>query len=286
MLKIDIDKILPSNALIYLLTFVPGFFLQIAVAVARPDLASRIVAALEGMNAVVSYAGPLALLLIAFVTGATFISFVFVIQRSVVGNAWRLWFYLKPRICKHVFLPVLRRLLPAPRLDPGSPPPKPKWYWNWTGKLYRKTSDIVNPRPAGADPAFLWWAMLAKQLLKRRYGLDDVQLRATSLDPFRLVLTAPNRNEQWGDLMSVTLHATGWSALASLYFAPALRTSWFYIFIVFLIGIGLLNAIGVTRRWWNPMIGDLLRLRAVLREFPKLGTPAASESPKEKTEEG
>lgn len=91
------------------------------------------------------------------------------------------------------------------------------------------------------------------------------------------VLTEPTRQEAHGDSMFIALHATGWSALAASCFAPQLRTTVFYLFAFFLIANGLHHDLYIARTLEDPKIGDTLRLRAVLREFPKLRTRSAPE---------
>lgn len=273
--RLDLSRLLLSNALIYVLTLLPGLFFLTAIAIGNPALASSLTTRLQTALPFGHYPTLFVVLFLAFLIGATFITFVGAILDLPLTYACRIWFHLKPALCKHVLVPRLQRLPGVPSPTPNSPPakPKPKWLLD----LYRKAVETADPPDPTEEPAFLWWEAMAKQLLERRSGVPKDKLPAASLQPLREVLIEPTRQEVHGDSMFVALHATGWSALAASYFAPQLRTTAFYLFAFFLIANGLHHALNIARDLEDPKIGDTLRLRAVLREFPKLKTRSTPE---------
>jgi len=275
MLKVDFTRIIPSDALIYVFTFIPGLLFLGAVGIANPKLGG-LVAAVESALTLGKYTGIFAVLFAAFVIGAAFITFVGLIRHFILGYAWAFWYFSKPLLCKYALLPILNRLLFVPPPAPYAPPPKPKP--RWIQELHRKATKEAFTPIAGDGPAFQWWAVLAKQLVKKRCGLEENELPATSLEPIQEILTEPTRGETHGEVMFITLHATGWSALAATYFAAGLRTTWFFVFAFFLIANGLLEGGAAARALANPDVRDTLRLRAVLRQFPTLKSPPSAES--------
>jgi hypothetical protein len=277
MLKVDFTKIVAPNALVFVLTFMPGLFFIGALAIAQPGILSSLIAPLQSALPFGNYAVVFGVLFAGFVIGAAFVTLVGWIRHFIFGYAWRFWYWLEPRLWKNIILPICQRLLAVPPPAPNSPPPRPKPIW--IQRLHHEAiSKSFPPNPAN-EPPFRWWEVVAKQLLRKRCGLEDKDLPAVSLQPLREVLTEPTSRELHGDVMFICLHATGWSALAATYFASSLRTRWFYSFAVFLIANGLLHSNSVVRMLADPEEGDTLRLRSVLREFAKLKSPATDGSP-------
>lgn len=275
MRKVDFTRIIPSDGLSYVFTFIPGLFFLGAVGIANPKLGT-LVADVQSALPLGKYTAIFAFLFAAFVIGAAFITFVELIRYYIFRYAWSFWYLSKPLLCKHALLPILNRLLFVPPPAPYAPPPKAKP--RWIQVLHRKATEEAFPHLAANEPAFRWWAVLAKQLVKKRCGLDEKDLPAASWQPLTEILTEPTRRETHGDVMFITLHATGWSALAATRFAAGLRTTWFFVFALFLIANGLQHSSAIARTLADPHIGNLLRLRAVLREFPRLKSPLPAES--------
>jgi len=267
MLDLDLRKVLPREVHSQLVAFIPGLMFLICVAIGNPNLATSITARLQLATSFGRYTTLFAALFLAFVIGAVFINFVGVIKH-VLLRASPPWHFFKRIYRRRLLLPILNRLTTVPPLQPNAPPPKPKP--EWLLKLRLQTHIRVHPPSLAHSPDFLWWEALASQLLRTRYGMKDKDFPKTSWQPLCEVLTEPTSREIHGDPMMVLLHATGWSALAAAYFAPALHTAWFYAVVLSLIGSGMLHDLDVARILGDSEIGDLLRLRAVLREFPKL----------------
>jgi hypothetical protein len=84
----------------------------------------------------------------------------------------------------------------------------------------------------------------------------------------------------------IATHATGWSGIAALQIAPALRNKYYICFCLFLILNGLIHDFYVVVRRFNPIAGGYINIRAALREFPKpqLTKPLAGTTPETETD--
>jgi hypothetical protein len=120
-----------------------------------------------------------------------------------------------------------------------------------------------------------WWDALVRQLLLRRYGLTEEKLPAVTFQPLMDVLTDLEPEDVRGSMLMNALEATGWAALAAPIFAPMLWCRWYLAFAFFLIANGLLHAYYVAWRLNSHDLGHLLRIRAILREFPKISAESA-----------
>jgi hypothetical protein len=81
------------------------------------------------------------------------------------------------------------------------------------------------------------------------------------------------------------MHATGWAALLATRFAPVLWSRWYLIFAFTMTGFGLLHDYYLAQRLNDPNIGNLLRIRAILREYPKIESTSKEVSKKVSSEE-
>lgn len=267
MIKIDISRALPVNALRYLVAFMPGLFFLFCVALGNPCLASHLIARLQVSIPLGQYATLFVAFFLAFVIGHTFINFVSLIQ-YLLQKAYGPWLSLKATFRERALLPLLNRLVHPLPSKPNSPQPKPRPRWLFNLRSHT-LQQIYSPVPS-ARAAFRWWQAIATQLLRTRYGMkDDDFPPETSWQPLLYVLTTPTRQELRGYLIMIASHATGWSALAASRFAPALRTRWFYLFAFLLIGTGLIHDLTVADNKLNPLAAGTLHLRALMREFPK-----------------
>jgi len=70
-----------------------------------------------------------------------------------------------------------------------------------------------------------------------------------------------------GDMVGMALHATGWSGLSALVFAPNLRNPYYVAFSLFFVIFGLLADRSLAKRLFDPRQSGVLRLRAVLAEL-------------------
>jgi hypothetical protein len=265
-LSFDLSKAIPPRAYVYVSAFMPGLFLEFSILLGNPDLARQLALRIQEGFGFGRYLTLFVGLFLAFIVGNAFMSLANLIQ-LIVGYAYSLYDFLWAAFEKHAILPYLTKLTHTQGRT------RPKWVYD----LYTRTFNNVEKRSStGPTHAYLWWEKLAKQLLQKRYGLAEEGLPAASFSPLQKVLTVPTPEEIRGSLLVNASHATGWAALIASKFAPALRTKWYLTFAVFLIAYGLIHDWYVAKHLWDPDIGDIARLRAVLREFSKLqpGAPA------------
>lgn len=262
----------------------PGLFFEFSILLGNPDLASQLILRTQGL-ALGRYLNVLVGLFLAFVIGNALIQFASLIQFAL-GRAYKAGLFLWEQFQERVLLPTLAPwvTIPASTTDPNSAPnptPRPlRTPHPWLLALYVRTLKTVR-RIRSTEPtaAYLWWETLAKQLLLKRYGLPEEKLPEASFQPLQDVLTTPSPEELRGSVLVVALQATGWAALFASRFAPALWNKWYIIFALFLIGSGLLHDWYVAKRLNDPNLGDTLRLRAVLREFPKIPLAGTAQIP-------
>ncbi len=267
---------------LYFSAFMPGLFFEFSILLVNPGLGRQLVeSSQEGFG--LGHFLPLFIgLFLAFVIGNAFMFLVSHIQ-WLVGLGYRFCRFLWEKFQFHVLLPFLTKLThsgppaPAPTVNPGQPSmpqPAPKQRRpspRWLSALYVRTvAKLQRVHSTEPTAAYEWWETLAKQLLLKRYGLSEEKLPATSFSPLQAVLTIPSAEEARGSILMNALHATGWAALFASRFAPALWNKWYIVFAVALIGFGLLHDYYVAMRLNDPDLGDILRLRAVLREFPRI----------------
>lgn len=260
MLHFDLSKVLPPRPYLYLSAFMPGLFLELSILFANPDLARQLALRSQEGFAPGRYVTLLVGLFLAFVIGNALMLFVWLIQRAIewaYRNALSLW----EKFETHALLPYLRKKMTESQRIP------PKWVL----ALHARTAKNVR-RVRDVEPSddYLWWETFTKRLLLKRYGLSEGDLPPASFVPLQKVLTTPTAEELRGSILVNASHATGWAALIASYFAPALRANWYFAFALFLIAYGLLHAYDVANDLEDPDLGNLLRLRAVLREFPEV----------------
>ncbi len=266
MVRIDLSKVLPISALRHLAALIPGFFFLFSIALGNAPLAAQLSVQLQSAFPFGQFALIFVALFLAFVVGSASINLVILIQH-LLQFAYKPYLLLRGWIREKVLLTYVNRLLNVAPPQPNSPPPKPKprWLFNFRSRTIQR---IYSPG-ASNRAIFEWWEALAEQLLRTRYGMKDANFPNTSRQPLIDVLTTATREELRGNLLVVAFHATGWTALVASWFAPDLRVRWFYFFAYFLIGIGLHHDFFVADYRMNPLYGPSIRLRALLREFPR-----------------
>jgi hypothetical protein len=258
----------------------PGLFFEFSILLASPELARRFVLGTQGDFVLGRYLSLFMGVFLAFVVGNSLMLLASLLQ-SVVGLIYRMCLFLSMQFQKYVLLPVLTRLThtrtssSASAAKPVSTPPR------WLTMLYVRICTNVESLPEQDEKdAYQWWVTIAKQLLLKRYDLTEDKLPVVPFAPLQNVLTIPTPEEIRGSILVNASHATGWAALFASWVAPALCNKWYIILAFFLIGCGLLHDWGVARRLHDPALGNMLRLRAVLREFPtiKQSSPGQTDS--------
>lgn len=268
-LKIDLSNALPPRPYLYFSAFLPGLFFVVSVLLANPDIASQLTFASREGFGFGRYFTLFLCLFYAFVIGNGFMLFIALIQFTM-GYVYRSVWFLWEQWLKQVILPFLTRLTHVQPRGPSPTPAPPTVRSKFVNALYIWSNSKVNRIPAAKTPEYVWWDVFVRQLLLKRCGLSDEKLPGVSFGPLQQVLTAPSLEDIRGSALVNALQATGWAALLACRLAPSLRTKWYMVLAIFLIGYGLFHALSVAARLYDPDIGDLLRLQAVLREFPKI----------------
>jgi hypothetical protein len=268
--KLDLSKALPPQAYLYFSAFMPGLFFEFSILLANPGLIHQLTLNAQEEFVFGRYLILLIGLFLAFVIGNGLMLFASLLQ-TLLGLVYKTYLFLWIQFQKHVLLPILTRLTHNRPGPPPSPPrpvrPPPRWVVN----LYLWTSENVQPLPSQEEKdVYHWWVTIAKQLMLKRYDLTEDKLPAISFEQLQDVLTIPTPEELRGSVLVNASYATGWAGLFASRFAPALCNKWYMMFAYFLIGCGLLHDWNIARRFNDPSLGNMLRLRAVLREFPKI----------------
>lgn len=127
------------------------------------------------------------------------------------------------------------------------------------------------------------WHVLARRLLKVRYGIKWNEFKDEEWKPLFLTLGTWTPDDVRGSIFIISCHATGWAGLAATRFAPRLQTKYYFLFCLFLILNGLLHDYYVVVRRCDPRFAGYASIRAVLREFPKTTYDKPEVNPSEPT---
>jgi len=125
------------------------------------------------------------------------------------------------------------------------------------------------------------WHVLARRLLKARYGIKWSKFQGEEWTPLFITLGTWTPEDFRGSILSIAFHATGWAGLAATRFAPRLQNKYYFFFCLFLILNGLLHDYYVVLRRVDPRFAGYASIRAILREFAKIspeGKPEANPS--------
>jgi hypothetical protein len=276
--RFDLSKALPPKAYLYFSAFMPGLFFEFSLLLSNPGLVHQLTLNAQEDIALGRYLALFIGLFLAFVIGSGLMLFASLLQ-TLLGLVYTVGASLWKQIQKNILLPILSRLT---HTRPSSTASVQGRVWTpprWLVMLYIHTSQEVQPLPGEEEKdAYVWWVTLAKQLLLKRYDLPEEKLPAVNFGPLQGVLTTPTPEEIRGSVLVNASHATGWAGLFASRFAPALCNRWYMIFAFFLVGCGLLHDWNIARLLRDPALGNTLRLRAVLREFPKITQPGPSQS--------
>jgi hypothetical protein len=249
--------------------FLPGLFFEISVVLANPCIPSRLLVNFEQNFPPNIYLLLFIGLFLAFVIGNGFLLLVTFIQYAF-GFVYRFLKFLWKQICRWPLRPLSGWVLRHPGLR--SP---------WVGYLNRYFFITGYEDPPEWRMIIGCWGTIAEHLLKSRYGIDPLKFKPNDRPVLYRVLGTATPEESRGLLSMIATHATGWSGLAAIRLAPALRNKYYVWFCLFLILNGLLHDFYVVVRRFNPIAGGYINIRAALREFPKppLAKPADGHPP-------
>ncbi|MFZ3212016.1 MAG: hypothetical protein WA188_10915 [Terriglobales bacterium] len=264
MINVDLSKILHPRFWDLVPAFMPGLFFEVCVLCGRPELLYGIV----GKAHLNRYDSVIIALVVAFVVGTAFMLWVMLIADALTAlypwgrQRWR---------------NLLAYLLTGGRFAS----------WNYVRHAHQK---VLLPE-LKHKPVLRAVRKAATELLKRRYGLEPPDLlhgsewHGLEWQVWYAALGTRGMSTARGWLFVVAIQATGWSALAATYFAPALRSLPYWVFSLFLTSYGLLATLRFVRWWTLPIAQSLFKLRAVLDEIPRSSTEEKDDT-EAKTGEG
>src|SRR6266849_6928767 len=195
-------------------------------------------------------------LFFAFVIGNAFILFVTLIQR-LLGYFYRLWDWVREELCIWPLSPIIVWL--------GKKP------WLLRRRRFRVFAENVQRRASGGpldDGARRLWAVVAKRLLKEKYGIGrEDQLGQDEWNALYQTLGTLRIEDVRGSMTMIVSEATGWCGIAATRFAPTLRNRYYVAFSGLLIVAGLLHDCYVAAGLNNHQFLGYLKVRALFREF-------------------
>jgi hypothetical protein len=266
-----LSSVLPPRTYAYLSAFLPGFFFEVSVCLAKPRLVQKLIAWSNEAANLGRYPKILIAVFLAFVLGNAFILWAGTVHRTLarlfrVGRSLRRWF------CTCALLPLLNRLVKRLAKTHG---------W-WNRRLPWIQTRILRPVHAaayGSDFASQGmrklWATLTRNLFKNDYGIDLAVLKQQEWNALYEASIAARMMQFSDHLFMVASQALGWSGLAAAWFAPRLVNRYYIGFNLFLIVIGMLYQWQVIRSLNDGSLLGLLKVRALLRELRKVRKHAA-----------
>jgi hypothetical protein len=272
MINLELSKILPSRPYIFVAAFLPGLFFEVSVALANPDIISRLLVNFERNFPPNIYILLFVGLFLAFAIGNGFLLLVTLIT-YVFGFVYRFLKSLRKQICRWPLRPLSGWALGRPRL-------RSRWM-AYLNRYFFVTGYEHNPEWRKIIGC---WGTIAEHLLKSRYGIDPQKFKPEDRSVLYRVLGTATPEEGRGLLLMLATHATGWSGLAAIRIAPALRNKYYVWFCLFLILNGLIHDFYVVVRRLNPIAVGYIGIRAALREFPKPPLAKPVDGPPPETE--
>jgi hypothetical protein len=268
MINLDLSKVLRPSAFTPLVAFMPGLFLEICIALGNPEKVAEISshAQLDKTMAVV------VALILAFVIGNAFCLWVYLIQRSLTSvhqvASW-CWTKLMNSIL-FTHHPIQSRFSKL-KIQVSQ-----KAFFH---RAFQKANARRDFR--GVVRA---WERVTKTLLQH-YGIPTDEFsdfewenRGAWVSAFGLWEPEDFR----GNLLVVGAHATGWSGLAAMHYAPKLHTGYFLAFCWFSIVYGLLHDWSVAQRLATPRITWQIGLRRTMEVLKRTVKDQPKESEPEK----
>lgn len=145
------------------------------------------------------------------------------------------------------------------------------------GKLYRwrlKPEERAIPEDDGKC-----WAVIARQLLSEKYGINPQELSQEDWNVLYWSLGMPRREDVGAIVLVMASEAMGWCGFAAILFAPKLGNPYYIIFSLCLVAAGALHDWNVVRLMENPHSYGLLRVRVLLRELGNCTKPGEAPRP-------
>jgi hypothetical protein len=250
-INLDLSKALHPRILDVLTAFMPGLFFEICVLVGNPTLVLSLARPPLDRPTSIAIA-----IVMAFIIGNFFMLWVrfFQLTFSFLLGAWYRFF---PPLWKKFLMYLLRA---------RGNPPQQSWFasFRFLQHAYGRAWD-----DAPFQDVAHAWQRIAGRLLKY-YKIDPpAPGTADTWMPWTEALGALEPEDLRGYIMMVASHATGWSGLAAIHFAPALHSRYFLGFCLFSILTGLLHDWRVAYRLCSPEHSWALGVRRTFEELKR-----------------
>ena len=229
------------------MAFIPGLFFEIFILISNPKL----IATPPGLG----YRSWLAVVLIlAFIIGNGFMLLVFLIQ-LVLGYTYQLGRFVWGSFVRRVLFPRVGRILTNKNLP----------FRRVFARTYQYAGDFIFPTKLREVQRV--WHRVAEELLARRYGIKPSDRdRGIDWGVWYSVLGKPRPEDLRGSLLTIAMHAAGWSGVAARHFSPTLNNSYYSRFMVLLIICGLIQGWRVAKVLHDPLVNGMMRVRWILNE--------------------
>jgi hypothetical protein len=273
MINVDLSKVLHPRVFDFFAAFLPGLFFESCLLLANPQSVQSLV----GRANLDRYTTVFVALLMAFVVGSAFMLWVRLIQIVLIKAYARILGWWPEQLER---LRVRAQNETTRQLPQGQPPPSPAMYLRFLG--WRKNRK--NQLDVEAGYVRKAWGQVAAVLLER-YGLKAPQTKdPREWGPWTDVLGTLRIEDLRGRLLTMTLHATGWSGLASRHFAPALHTRSYTGLCMFLIGFGLMHDGSLAWDIANPLASWRIGLRNTMDELRNMHVAANETKAEERSD--
>jgi hypothetical protein len=146
---------------------------------------------------------------------------------------------------------------------------RPHWIVDYLMRLDRKAQGIVLNLDDSSEGARKLWALIARHMFDKRFGIDLRKLEQEELNALYEASQGGQFISLANHLLMIATQAVGWGGLAAIRFAPSLRDRNYVIFSVFMIAIGLLYEWWLVRGMNDRYVVALLKLRGILRALEK-----------------
>lgn len=257
-----LSSILPPRTHAYLNAFLPGFFFEVSICLAKPHLVQKLIVRSDEAANLGRYPKILIAVFLAFVLGHAFMLWAGTVHR-VLARVFRTGRFLWRWFCARALIPRLNRLVQRLAVTHG---------W-WSRRLQWIQTRIARPVYAAAygddfasEGMRKLWAILTSKLFKNN-GIDLAVLHQKEWSALYQAAATARANLFSDHLLMVASQALGWSGLTASWFAPRLVNRYYIGFNLFLIVIGMFYQWEVIRSLNNEYFLGLLKVRALLREI-------------------
>lgn len=258
-------SVLPPRTYSYLSAFLPGFFFEVSVCVAKPQLVQELIARSNQAAHLGRYPKILIAVFLAFVLGHAFMLWVGIVHR-ILALVFRVGRFLWRCFCAWPLLPLLNRLVKRLSSAHGWWARRLPWVQS---KIFRPVHNIVFNLDFSSEGVRRLWAILTRRLFKEHYGIDLASLEQEEWNALYGASDAAPLITFSDRLLRIASQGLGWSGLAATRFAPSLVSRNFIAFNLFLVAIGSLYEWSLIRSRNDEYVLGLLRVRALLRELRK-----------------